>query len=210
MVLNLVEELAARAFNATYRLSINRLRSARAALILAYTGYYATMCILLALIAFAAMAATSAILMICFPELYYKLAEEAQWIPPIHHLFFMFGAVAWKEVNPKKNTWRREIREVYEEYESAFEETGLLKEFVAVLDRINSTLAAVERCRPPSIIARTLVYDDLSMLDDFAREYRGYVGRVMDYVCMELRSLLYEVLEEGGDFGGERRCRLRR
>jgi hypothetical protein len=109
------------------------------------------------------------------------------------------GEVMWMEVEqtPKKNTWRREIREVYEEYESAFEEAGLLREFVAVLDRISSTLAAVERCRPPSIIVRTLVYDDLKMLDDFAREYRGYVGKVMDHVCMELRSLLYEVL--GGE-----------
>jgi len=35
------------------------------------------------------------------------------------------------------------------------------------------------------------------MLDDFAREYRGYVGKAMDYVRMELRSLLYEVL--GGE-----------
>jgi hypothetical protein len=35
------------------------------------------------------------------------------------------------------------------------------------------------------------------MLDDFAKEYRGYVGKVMDHVCMELRSLLYEVL--GGE-----------
>jgi hypothetical protein len=35
------------------------------------------------------------------------------------------------------------------------------------------------------------------MLDDFAREYRGYVGKVMDYVCMGLRSLLYEVI--GGE-----------
>jgi hypothetical protein len=40
------------------------------------------------------------------------------------------------------------------------------------------------------------------MLDGFAREYRGYVGKVMDYVCGELRSLLYEVFEEGEDFGG--------
>jgi hypothetical protein len=35
------------------------------------------------------------------------------------------------------------------------------------------------------------------MLDNFAKEYRGYVGKVMDYVYMELRSLLYEVL--GGE-----------
>jgi hypothetical protein len=79
-------------------------------------------------------------------------------------------------------------------YVNAFEEAGLLKEFIRVLDSINSTLAAVERCRPPSVIARTLVHDGLSMLDDFAREYRGHVGKMMDYVCMELRSLLYEAL----------------
>jgi hypothetical protein len=100
--------------------------------------------------------------------------------------------------------WRKEVKEVYEEYESAFEEAGLLREFVAVLDRINSTLAVAERYQPPPVITRTLIYDDLKMLDDFARECRGYVGKVMDHVCMELRSLLYEVLEEGGDFGGER------
>jgi hypothetical protein len=52
-----------------------------------------------------------------------------------------------------------------------------------VLDYVDSALAAVERYRPPSVIARTLIYDGLSMLDDFAKEYRGYVGRVMDYVC---------------------------
>jgi hypothetical protein len=82
-------------------------------------------------------------------------------------------------------------------YVNAFEEASLLREFIGVLDRINSALAVVERCRPPSAIARTLVYDDLRMLDDFAREYRGHVGKVMDHVCMELRSLLYEVL--GGE-----------
>jgi len=79
----------------------------------------------------------------------------------------------------------------------AFEEAGLLREFVAVLDRINSTLAVAERYRPPSIIVRTLIYDGLKMLDGFAREYRGYVGKAMDHVCEELRSLLYEAL--GGE-----------
>jgi hypothetical protein len=78
-------------------------------------------------------------------------------------------------------------------YVDAFEEAGLLKEFIGVLDRINSTLAVAERYRPPSVIVRTLIYDGLKMLDDFAREYRGYVGKVMDHVCMELRSLLYEL-----------------
>jgi hypothetical protein len=82
-------------------------------------------------------------------------------------------------------------------YVNAFEEASLLREFIGVLDRINSALAVVERCRPPSAIARTLVHDGPRMLDDFAREYRGYVGKVMDHVCMELRSLLYEVI--GGE-----------
>jgi len=81
-------------------------------------------------------------------------------------------------------------------YVDAFEEAGLLREFIRVLDYVDSTLAAAERYRPPSVIVRTLVNDGLSMLDDFPREYRGYVGKVMDYVCEELRSLLYEVFEE--------------
>jgi len=82
-------------------------------------------------------------------------------------------------------------------YVNAFEEAGLLKEFIRVLDYVDSTLAVVERYGPPSVIARTLIYDGLSMFDDFAREYRGYVGKVMDHVCKELRSLLYEAL--GGE-----------
>jgi len=80
---------------------------------------------------------------------------------------------------------------------NAFEEADFLREFIMVLDYVDSTLAAVERHRPPSVIARTLVYDGLSMLDDFAREYRGYVGKVINHACMELRSLLYEAL--GGE-----------
>jgi hypothetical protein len=103
----------------------------------------------------------------------------------------------------KKSAWRPVIREIYEEYRDAFEEAGLLREFIMVLDEVNSTLAVAERYRPPSIIVRTLIYDDLRMLDDFAREYRGYVGKVMDHACMELRSTLYEAFEEGEDFGGE-------
>jgi hypothetical protein len=82
-------------------------------------------------------------------------------------------------------------------YMDALEEAGLLREFIRVLDSINSTLAVAERYRPPSIVVRTLVYDGLKMLDGFAREYRGYVGKVMDYVCEELHGLLYEVL--GGE-----------
>jgi hypothetical protein len=68
---------------------------------------------------------------------------------------------------------------------------------IGVLDYVDSTLAAVERYRPPSVIARTLIYDGLSMLDNFAKEYRGHVGKVMDHVCEELHGLLYEVL--GGE-----------
>jgi hypothetical protein len=86
-------------------------------------------------------------------------------------------------------------------YVDVFEEASLLREFIGVLDYVDSMLTVAERYRPPPVIARTLVYD-LRMLDDFAREYRGHIGKVMDYVCRELRSLLYEVLEEGGDFGG--------
>jgi hypothetical protein len=55
----------------------------------------------------------------------------------------------------------------------------------------------------PSVLIRAFVYDSISRLDDFAREYRGYVGKVMDYVREELRGLLYEVPEEGDDSGGD-------
>jgi hypothetical protein len=88
-------------------------------------------------------------------------------------------------------------------YVNAFEEASLLREFIGVLDRINSTLAVAEGYGPPAVIVRTLIYDGLRMLDDLAREYRGYVGKVMDHVCMELRDLLYETFEEGEDFRGE-------
>ena len=81
-------------------------------------------------------------------------------------------------------------------YVDVFEETGLLKEFIMVLDYVDSTLAAVERYGP-LVIVRTLVNDGLRMLDDFAEEYRGYVGKVMDHVCEELHGLLYEAL--GGE-----------
>jgi hypothetical protein len=78
-------------------------------------------------------------------------------------------------------------------YVNDLEEAGI----IGVLDYVDSGLAAVERHRPPSVIVRTLVHDGLRMLDDFARECRGHVGKAMDHVCEELRSILYEVL--GGE-----------
>jgi hypothetical protein len=81
----------------------------------------------------------------------------------------------------------------------AFEEAG-------ILDNVDSTLVIAEGYRSlPPVLVRTFVYDSFSRLDDFVREYRGYVGKVMDYVREELRGLLYEVLEEGDDSGGEMR-----
>ena len=78
-------------------------------------------------------------------------------------------------------------------YVNTLEEAGI----IGVLDYVDSALAAVGRHGPPSAIARMLAYDGPRMLDDFAREYRGHVGKVMDHACMELRSLLYEVI--GGE-----------
>jgi len=63
-----------------------------------------------------------------------------------------------------------------------FKEAGPLQEFIGVLDYVDSTLTVAERYRPPSVIVRTLIYDGLSILDGFAREYHGYVGKVMDHV----------------------------
>jgi hypothetical protein len=52
----------------------------------------------------------------------------------------------------------------------------------------------------PSALIRIFVYDSISRLDDFAREYRGYVGKVMDYVWMYgyLLKRISEVAEEYG------------
>jgi hypothetical protein len=84
-----------------------------------------------------------------------------------------------------------------EGFRDAFEEAG-------ILDNVDSTLVIAERYRClPSVLVRTFVHDSISRFDDFAREYRGYVGKVMGYVCEELRGLLYEALEEGGDSGGD-------
>jgi hypothetical protein len=80
---------------------------------------------------------------------------------------------------------------------------GILKEFTEIVGDINSTLVIADGYGLPSVLIRTFVYDSINRLDDFAREYRGYVGKVMDYVCEELRSPFYEALEEGDDSGGE-------
>jgi hypothetical protein len=82
-------------------------------------------------------------------------------------------------------------------YVDVFKEAGPLQKFTNVLDYVDSALAVTERYRPPSVTVRTLIHDSLSMLDDFAREYRGYIGKAMDCVCRELRSLFYEIL--GGE-----------
>jgi hypothetical protein len=85
---------------------------------------------------------------------------------------------------------------------NAFEEAGILRELTGILDNINSMLVIAERYRLPSALIRTFIYDGVSGLDASAREYRGYVGKVMDYVCEELRGLLYEALEGGRGLRG--------
>jgi hypothetical protein len=70
----------------------------------------------------------------------------------------------------------------------AFEGAGIPWRFTGTLDNVNSTPVIAERYRLPSALIRTFVYDSISRLDDFARELRGYVGEVMNYVCEELRS----------------------
>jgi hypothetical protein len=93
----------------------------------------------------------------------------------------------------------------HERFRDSFDETGILQEFIGILDNVDPVLVIAERYRGlPPILVRTFVYDSVSRLDDFVRECRGCVGgKVMNYVCEELRSLLYEVLEEGDDAGGE-------
>jgi hypothetical protein len=85
---------------------------------------------------------------------------------------------------------RPRIRGSREKFRGAFEEAG-------ILDNVDSTLVIADGFGLPSALIRTFVHESISRLDDFAKEYRGYVGKVMDYVCEELRSLLYEVI--GGE-----------
>ena len=89
-------------------------------------------------------------------------------------------------------------------FRDAFEEAGILKKFTEIVDNINSTLIIVERYKSlPPILVRTSIYDSIDRLDDFAREYRGYVGKTMDYVRKELQGLLNGILEETSPLGGE-------
>jgi hypothetical protein len=83
------------------------------------------------------------------------------------------------------------IRWSNEGFRDAFEEVGISRGFTGILDNANSTPVIAERYRLPSVIIRTFVYDSFSRLDDFVREYRGCVGKVVDYVCEEPRGLLY-------------------
>jgi hypothetical protein len=62
-------------------------------------------------------------------------------------------------------------------YVDVFEEAGLLKEFVGILDYVDSALAAVGRHGPPSAIARMLAYDGPRMLDDFAKNTADMLAR---------------------------------
>jgi hypothetical protein len=68
-----------------------------------------------------------------------------------------------------------------------FEDAGIPWRFTGILDNANSALVIAGRYRPPSALVRTFVYDSFSMLDDFVRKYRGYVGKVMDIIVEELR-----------------------
>lgn len=127
--MNLIEELAARAFTTTYYSladSSSGKRRRMAATMLAYLAYYGTMGALLALYAFAMMVAFSAILLLNNPQLYYELAEM-QWIPPIHHLF-MLGAVTWKS---RETTCLRRVLEVRRTAEgNAVEAADLILSFM--------------------------------------------------------------------------------
>jgi hypothetical protein len=87
---------------------------------------------------------------------------------------------------------------------NAFEEAGLLRGLIGVwIASTRRWLLPRDTGRHQSLLGRSSMMTS-KMLDDFAREYRGHVGKVMGHICMELHGLLYEVFEEGEDFGGER------
>ena len=107
--MNLIEELAVKARAATYSFISSSGKRRIIAIVLAHFAYYGTMSALLMLCALLALCAFSATLLLCCPEIYYKL-KEMQWIPPIHHLFFMFGAVMWKS---RETTCLRRVLEAF-------------------------------------------------------------------------------------------------
>jgi hypothetical protein len=113
-------------------------------------------------------------------------------------------AVEAEQVSKKMKLWRKDLIDLYERFRDAFDEAGILKEFISIVDNVDSTLIIVERYKSlPPVLMRTFIYDSISRLDDFVRGYRGYAGKAMDYVGEELRSHLNRVLEETNPFGGE-------
>ena len=75
----------------------------------------------------------------------------------------------------------------------------MLNEFINIMDDVDSILIIVERHgkNPPSVFIRTFIYDSLGKLDDFAKKYRGLIGKTTDYVWRSFLRLLKLKREEG-------------
>jgi hypothetical protein len=84
--------------------------------------------------------------------------------------------------------WSSKIQRLYERLENAFKGADTLQESMGIMDNINGILIAVEKYRRglPPVLIRTFTYDSFNRLEEFAREYRGYIIKVIDYAYGEL------------------------
>jgi hypothetical protein len=95
--------------------------------------------------------------------------------------------------------WKQEILSIYEKYKDVFEDEEFLEEFVKILDVANDILTIIERYELPDVVVRTFIEDFYDRLEDF-KKYRRYIGRVIEHVCDELRSVVEENI---GQYCGE-------
>jgi hypothetical protein len=96
--------------------------------------------------------------------------------------------------------WKQEILSIYEKYKDVFEDEGFLEEFTKMLNITNDTLVIIERYELPDVVIRTFIEDFYGRLEGFRRGYRRYIGRVIENVCDELRSVVEENI---GQYCGE-------
>jgi len=87
--------------------------------------------------------------------------------------------------------WKQDILSIYERYKDVFEDEGFLEEFTKILNIANDTLIIIERYELPDVLRTVFVEDFYNRLRDF-KKYRRYVGKIVEYVCNELRRIVEE------------------
>jgi hypothetical protein len=95
--------------------------------------------------------------------------------------------------------WRQEILSIYERYKDVFEDERFLEEFTKILNIANDTLIIIEKYRLPDVVLQTFIQDFYDRLEGF-KKYSKYIGKVIENVCDELRSVVEENI---GQYCGE-------